>query len=250
MTNKDKEFRTALREAGFSSAPAFLTNITQDKLVRRAFSLESHLRRMPGFGYRKRIKGPVRAWTTDIIIPNWIIEDREVNLSRLIGREMLRRLNCFRVKCSTTRRVAVFTVESESLFISVDKFSHVYASKNAICFKIRLFLQAEHGGPYFTQETFPVKGCHTTTVKKMNRKEIVEKVIGCIVKVTGENDIQPDNEELHLTNDLEIDSLDQVEITMEVEQAFGIRIEDYESRGFNTVADIVNLVERKLEERK
>lgn len=85
-------------------------------------------------------------------------------------------------------------------------------------------------------------------MKKMNRLEIVEKVIGCIVKVTGENDIQPDNEELHLTNDLEIDSLDQVEITMEVEQAFGIRIEDDESRSLNTVADIVNLVERKLED--
>jgi len=85
-------------------------------------------------------------------------------------------------------------------------------------------------------------------MKKMNRKEIVEKVIGCIVKVTGEDNIQHDNEELHLTNDLEIDSLDQVEITMEVEQAFGIRIDDDESRGLNTVADIVNLVERKLED--
>lgn len=85
-------------------------------------------------------------------------------------------------------------------------------------------------------------------MKKMNREEIVEKVIGCIVKATGENDIQPDNEDIHLTNDLEIDSLDQVEITMEVEQAFGIRIDDEESRGINTVADIVNLVERKLED--
>ena len=85
-------------------------------------------------------------------------------------------------------------------------------------------------------------------MKKMTRLEITEKVIGCIVKVTGENDIQPDNEDIHLTNDLEIDSLDQVEITMEVEQAFGIRIEDEESRGLNTVADIVNLVERKLED--
>lgn len=85
-------------------------------------------------------------------------------------------------------------------------------------------------------------------MKKMTRLDIVEKVIGCIVKVTGENDIQPDNEDIHLTNDLEIDSLDQVEITMEVEQAFGIRIEDDECQGFSTVADIVNLVERKLED--
>lgn len=161
MTNKDKNFRKALREAVFSSAPASLTNITQDKLVREAFSLESHLRRMSGFGYRKRIKGPVRAWRTQIIVPNWIIEDREVNLSRLIGREMLRRLNCFRVNCSTIRRVAVFTVESESLFITVDNCSFVHASKNETSFTIRLFLQAEHGGPYFTQETFPVKECHT-----------------------------------------------------------------------------------------
>lgn len=85
-------------------------------------------------------------------------------------------------------------------------------------------------------------------MKKMTREEICEKVIGCIVKVTGENDIQPDNEELHLTNDLELDSLDQVELTMEVEQTFGISISDEETPGLNTVADIVNLVERKLED--
>ncbi|MFA5095113.1 MAG: acyl carrier protein [Candidatus Paceibacterota bacterium] len=46
--------------------------------------------------------------------------------------------------------------------------------------------------------------------------------------------------------DLGADSLDLVEIVMEIEAAFGIKISDEEVGGGSTIQDIVNLIEKKL----
>ena len=51
-----------------------------------------------------------------------------------------------------------------------------------------------------------------------------------------------------LVGDLGADSLDAVEIVMEVEEAFEIEISDEDADKFKTVGDIVNYITRRIEE--
>ena len=48
-----------------------------------------------------------------------------------------------------------------------------------------------------------------------------------------------------LKDDLGIDSLDAVELIMELEDAFEVKIEDSEAQAFVTIGDIVTLLEAK-----
>ena len=52
--------------------------------------------------------------------------------------------------------------------------------------------------------------------------------------------------EAHLLRDLDLDSLDTMELTLGLEERFGIEIPDQELEGLETVSDAVGLVERKL----
>ena len=52
--------------------------------------------------------------------------------------------------------------------------------------------------------------------------------------------------EADLLRDLDLDSLDTMELTLGLEERFGIEIPDQELEGLVTVADAVGLVERKL----
>lgn len=52
--------------------------------------------------------------------------------------------------------------------------------------------------------------------------------------------------EAHLLRDLDLDSLDTMELTLGLEDHFGIEIPDQDLEGLTTVADAVGLVERKL----
>jgi acyl carrier protein len=49
-----------------------------------------------------------------------------------------------------------------------------------------------------------------------------------------------------LKEDLDIDSLTKLELTLEFENAFEIRIEDIELAGIKTVGDIVETINKKL----
>jgi acyl carrier protein len=49
--------------------------------------------------------------------------------------------------------------------------------------------------------------------------------------------------ELNLHNDLELDSLDVVELTLEVEKEFDIRISDKEMEEWETVKDVLDSIE-------
>jgi len=51
--------------------------------------------------------------------------------------------------------------------------------------------------------------------------------------------------ESSLKDDLGIDSLDAVELIMELEDAFDVKIEDTEAQAFVTIQDIVTLLEAK-----
>ena len=51
--------------------------------------------------------------------------------------------------------------------------------------------------------------------------------------------------EASLKDDLGIDSLDAVELIMELEDEFDVKIEDEEAQAFVTIADIVKTLEAK-----
>ena len=52
--------------------------------------------------------------------------------------------------------------------------------------------------------------------------------------------------ETSLMKDLDADSLDAVEIIMELEDEFDIEIEDEDAEGFKTIGDIVSYIEGKI----
>ena len=79
----------------------------------------------------------------------------------------------------------------------------------------------------------------------MDRAEILEKVQGIIVDKLG---VEPSEvtESANSTNDLGADSLDTVELLMEFEKVFGIKIPDEETSSIATVKDAVDKVAEKL----
>ena len=82
----------------------------------------------------------------------------------------------------------------------------------------------------------------------MQHEEIVKKVKDIIVDKLG---VEPSEvtETANFTNDLGADSLDTVELLMEFEKVFGIKIPDEETSTIATVKDAVDKVAEKLEVR-
>lgn len=79
----------------------------------------------------------------------------------------------------------------------------------------------------------------------MDYPEIVEKVKAIIVDKLG---VEPSEvtETADFTNDLGADSLDTVELLMEFEKVFGIKIPDEETSTIATVKDACDKVAEKL----
>ncbi len=77
----------------------------------------------------------------------------------------------------------------------------------------------------------------------MERKELEAKVIDIIAdKLHVEKEqVTP---EASFTNDLGADSLDTVELIMEIEHEFNISIPDEDATGIATVKDVIDYVER------
>ena len=72
-------------------------------------------------------------------------------------------------------------------------------------------------------------------------KEIIMEKLG-----TSEDKITP---EASFRNDLGADSLSTVELMMELEEAFGVEIQDEEAEKIQTVKDAVAYIEKKLAEK-
>jgi len=72
--------------------------------------------------------------------------------------------------------------------------------------------------------------------------EIASRVKAIIVDKLGveESEVKP---EASFTNDLGADSLDTVELIMELEKEFGISIPDNEAEKIQTVADAIKYIE-------
>ena len=79
----------------------------------------------------------------------------------------------------------------------------------------------------------------------MEYEEIVNKVKAIIVDKLGVEDSEV-TENANFTNDLGADSLDTVELLMEFEKVFGIKIPDEETSAIATVKDAVEKVKEKL----
>lgn len=79
----------------------------------------------------------------------------------------------------------------------------------------------------------------------MDYEEIVEKVKAIIVDKLGAEPSQV-TETANFVNDLGADSLDTVELLLEFEKVFGIKIPDEESGSIATVKDAVDKVAEKL----
>ena len=79
----------------------------------------------------------------------------------------------------------------------------------------------------------------------MQYEEIVKKVTEIIVDKLG---VEPSEvtETANFTNDLGADSLDTVELLMEFEKVFGIKISDEETISISTVKDACDKVAEKL----
>lgn len=83
----------------------------------------------------------------------------------------------------------------------------------------------------------------------MQYEEIVNKVKAIIADklAVSESEI---TETANFTNDLGADSLDTVELLMEFERVFDIKIPDEETSGIATVKDAVDKVQQKISEKE
>ncbi len=58
------------------------------------------------------------------------------------------------------------------------------------------------------------------------------------------------DDDTDLKNELNIDSVDVVEIIVDIEEKFNIKIEDSEAKDINTYSDLVKAIELKLDKVK
>lgn len=80
----------------------------------------------------------------------------------------------------------------------------------------------------------------------MNRAKILERIIKELLEDLLEihSWTFPITEETHLIQDLSLDSLQLVELAVELEQIFGFDVSDEEAMGWNSVGNVVDTVER------
>ena len=79
----------------------------------------------------------------------------------------------------------------------------------------------------------------------MTKEEIVKQVKDIIVDKLGVEETAV-TESVSFTNDLGADSLDTVELLMEFEKVFNIKIPDEETSGIATVGDAIKKVAEKI----
>lgn len=84
--------------------------------------------------------------------------------------------------------------------------------------------------------------------KNTTMSEIESRVKAIIVEKFGVSEAEVTSE-ANFTNDLSADSLDRVELIMEIEDEFGISIPEDQAEKIATVGDAVKFVEEKVAEK-
>lgn len=79
----------------------------------------------------------------------------------------------------------------------------------------------------------------------MKLQKVQQKVAKYVSRVTGEHDVELEHD---LYDDLQVDSLDLVEIMLYVEDKFGVDIFDHSAK-INTVEDLANVVKREMDKK-
>jgi acyl carrier protein len=79
----------------------------------------------------------------------------------------------------------------------------------------------------------------------MSKEEILSGLKEIIADRLG-SDVTNVNMDTTLSEDLQADSLDKVEMIMDAETKYSIEIDDDASIGFETVGDVVNYIASKL----
>ena len=77
----------------------------------------------------------------------------------------------------------------------------------------------------------------------MNKITVIEKIRSIISEQLSIDDVDTITLDTSLTEDLEADSLDAVEVIMALEDEFGIEIPDEEAEHFKTIGDICKFIE-------
>ena len=77
----------------------------------------------------------------------------------------------------------------------------------------------------------------------MNKITVIEKIRSIISEQLSIDDVDTITLDTSLTEDLEADSLDAVEVIMALEDKYDIEIAEEDAENFKTIADIVNYIE-------
>jgi acyl carrier protein len=74
---------------------------------------------------------------------------------------------------------------------------------------------------------------------------VKSKVVDIFVDLLG---VSADEvtEDARLIEDLAVDSLDAVELSLTLEEQFSLSVEDYEIEQLQTVSDVIELIQKKL----
>lgn len=82
----------------------------------------------------------------------------------------------------------------------------------------------------------------------MTRTELEKKVAEIIETLVGMSPLDLPSDKRNLIEDMGFDSLDSVEMIMELEEEFVIDIPDKDADALKTFGDVVDCVERKVTE--
>ena len=81
----------------------------------------------------------------------------------------------------------------------------------------------------------------------MNRDEILTRIKSVLVS-TFELDPEIVTPTAHLYEELDLDSLDAIDLAVTLKSETGIKLKEQEMKSLRTVADIVDVIHRNLEE--
>ena len=83
----------------------------------------------------------------------------------------------------------------------------------------------------------------------MSRNDIKEKLTDIMKMVAPSGDVTLDNlsEDSNLTTDIGLSSVGVLYIVIAIEEFFDIRFDDVAFADFNTIGDVVNYIEKKVQ---